>query len=148
MVADEVRVLADNSKHSSDAIGGIITNIENLLGQVQSANEQNLQFVKEEIGQISGAREEAEKLGTLQESSKKMAGEVSASGDQTGECGYKLRDMTEQMKQLVESSRQQAERIVAETKSQTEVALQVEDAFKQVESVAERLIETSSFACS
>lgn len=144
VVADEVRVLADDSKEASEAIKGIIGNIDTLLAEVQAANRRNLASVAEGIQKIHGAREEAGQIGSLQTQSKEMAEQVSAASQDTGKSGEELEQMAEQMQVLVQSLRRQAEQIVAESQSQSLVTREVEQAFQSVEDVAKRLVAIST----
>ena len=143
VVAGEVKVLAENSKQASNAIEEIIRNIENILAQVQEKNRQNLLFVNEGIEQIGGARKEAGQIGTLQMDSKEMAKKVSDASEGTKQSGQKLQSMSEEMRGLVANLRQKAEKIVEESRSQAFVTEDVEKAFKQVEQVAQRLVQIS-----
>lgn len=76
VVADEVRVLAENSKKASESIKGIIYNIDELLERVQDANKNNVLSVEDGLGQINGAKDEADKIGRMQTDSKEMAMQV------------------------------------------------------------------------
>ena len=76
VVADEVRVLAENSKKASESIKGIISNIDELLERVQDANKNNVLSVEDGLGQINGAKDEADKIGRMQTDSKEMAMQV------------------------------------------------------------------------
>ncbi|MGN0432676.1 MAG: methyl-accepting chemotaxis protein [Lachnospiraceae bacterium] len=143
VVADEVRVLADNSKEASESIKGIINNIDVLLTKVQEANRKNVDSVEAGIRQIDGAKEEATQIGTLQTDSKEMAKLVSEASEETQKSGRKLRDMAEQMQELVQSLRYQTEQVVEQSRSQEQVTQEVETAFLGVENVAERLVKIS-----
>lgn len=144
VVANEVRGLADSSKQASEAIKGIIDNIDKLLVEVQDANRKNLVSVEDGIKQIESAAEEAGQIGKLQTESKEMAKLVSGASDGTGESGQKLKEMAVQMQGLVQSLRAQTEQIVEESKSQTQVAQEVKKAFAGVEDVAQRLVKISA----
>ncbi len=144
VVADEVRGLAESSKQASEAIKGIIDNIDKLLVEVQDANRKNLVSVEDGIKQIESAAQEAGQIGKLQTESKEMAKLVSGASDGTGESGQKLKDMAVQMQELVQSLRAQTEQIVEESKSQTQVTKEVEKAFVSVENVAQRLVRIST----
>ena len=65
VVAEEVRVLADNSKQASDAISGIITKIFTLLQEVRVSNQENLSNISDGIEKLHEVVKEAENLGKL-----------------------------------------------------------------------------------
>lgn len=141
VVAEEVRVLAENSKTASESIKGIITNIGELLEQVQTANKKNVLSVEEGLGQINGAKEEADQIGAMQTDSKEMAMQVLEASEETEKFAHKLGDTSERMQELVESLREQTRQVVEQGKSQKQVTEDVENAFLSVEQIAERLVE-------
>lgn len=144
VVANEVRELADSSKQSSDAIGGILINIVQLLKAVKEENSQNIDFVEAGMQQIGDARQKARELENLANATKESAALVMESGVHSRENGIKILEATEQMQKLVQESKGQAEKIVEETRSQSAVTVEAENSFKQVTGVAERLIELSA----
>lgn len=141
VVAEEVRVLAENSKTASESIKGIITNIGELLEKVQTANKKNVLSVEEGLGQINGAKEEADQIGAMQTDSKEMAMQVLEASEETEKFAHKLGDTSERMQELVESLREQTRQVVEQGKSQKQVTEDVENAFLSVEQIAERLVE-------
>ena len=143
VVAEEVRVLADNSKQASDAISGILQKIYGLLHEVETSNHENLSNIAKGIEQLGKVSKEAGELGTLQLSSKDMAKEVSASSAETEEFSGKVLSMADQMQQHVQSSLQQADQITEKTKDQKKAVEDVTASFTRVGMVSKRLMEIS-----
>lgn len=144
IVADKVKELAESSKKSSDAIGGIMSNISHYLQAVKEANKKNLVFVDEGKVQISNAKEEAKGLGNLALTTKESAALVMESGVHSRENGVRILEASEKMQRLVEQSKEQAEKIVQETITQSSVTIEAEDSFEQVTDVANRLVKLSA----
>ena len=143
VVAEEVRVLADNSKHASDAISGILQKIYGLLQEVEASNHDNLSNIAKGIEQLEKVSRQAGELGSLQLSSKDMAKEVSASSAETGEFSGKVLSMADQMQQHVQSSLQQADQITEKTKDQKQAVENVTVSFTKVGRVSKSLMEIS-----
>lgn len=143
VVAEEVRVLADNSKQASDAISGILQKIYGLLHEVETSNHENLSNIAKGIEQLGKVSREAGELGTLQLSSKDMAKEVSASSAETEEFSGKVLSMADQMQQHVQSSLQQADQITEKTKDQKKAVEDVTASFTRVGMVSKSLMEIS-----
>ena len=141
VVADEVRVLAENSKKASESIKGIISNIDELLERVQDANKNNVLSVEDGLGQINGAKDEADKIGRMQTDSKEMAMQVLDASKETEQFAHNLGDTSERLKELVASLREQTGQVVEQGKSQRKVTEEVENAFLGVEQIAGRLVE-------
>lgn len=141
VVAEEVRILAENSKTASESIKGIIANIEELLEEVQTANKKNVSSIEEGLGQINGAKEEANQIGVMQTDSKEMAMQVLEASEETENFAHKLGETSEKMQELVASLREQTGQVVAQGKSQKQVTEDVEHAFLKVEKVAIRLVD-------
>lgn len=141
VVAEEVRILAENSKTASESIKGIIVNIEELLEQVQAANKKNVISVGEGLEKINGAKEETNRIGTLQTDSKEMAMQVLEASEETESFAHKLEKTSEKMQELVTSLREQTKQVVEQGKSQKAVTDDVEGSFQSVEQVAEKLVE-------
>lgn len=141
VVAEEVRVLADNSKQASDAITGIIHKIFALLEEVRVSNQENLSNIANGIEKLHAVSEEAESLGKLQTESGEKARMVAASSEDTVEHGQQVLDMVKQMQQLVESTLEQANQIVQESQTQKEVAGEVEESFHQVNHISGNLLQ-------
>lgn len=143
VVADEVRVLAANSKQASDAITGIINKVFALLKDVQASNQENIASVTNEIEKLHEVEKEAEKIGELQEQSKEKARIAADSSMDTVEHGEQVLNMIRQMEQLVENTIAQANKIVEETQTQKLVTGQVGESFSQVSAVSENLLQIS-----
>lgn len=144
VVAEEVRVLAENSKNASDAIAEILERILVLINKVQADNEQNRSYVEEGMEKINSISEGTEKLGKLQEQSKEMANQVSASCQETKASSEEVLHMTKEMQSLVQKSLEQAEKIVEQTEGQTVSTGQVEKEVALVEQAADSLLKIST----
>lgn len=141
VVAEEVRVLAENSKTASESIKGIIANIGDLLEEVRTANKKNVSSIEEGIGQINGAKEEANQIGEMQTDSKEMAMQVLEASEVTEKFAHKLGETSERLQELVASLREQTRQVVEQGISQKQVTEDVGNAFLSVEQVAGRLVE-------
>lgn len=141
VVADEVRVLAEDSKNASESIKGIIDKIGVLLSQVQQANDVNVSSIRSGLEQIQGAREEAEQIGTMQTDSKEMALQVLQASEATESFAHKLEGTSEKIQQLVAGLREQTKQVVEQGRSQKQVTEDVENAFRGVEHIADRLVK-------
>ncbi len=141
VVAEEVRVLAENSKKASESIKDIIDDIDELLERVQTANKNNVLSVEEGLGQINGAKDEADRIGGMQTDSKEMATQVLEASRETEKFAHNLGETSERLKELVASLREQTRQVVEQGKSQRQVTEDVENAFLGVEQIAGRLVE-------
>lgn len=143
VVAEEVGVLASNSKQASDAIAGIIHKIFELLKEVQKSNQENITNVTRESEKLCEISREAGRIRTLQEESEKKARIAADSGTGTAERSGQVLSMIGQMEQLVESTITRADRIVEESQAQKQVTGKVEESFGQVNAVSEHLLMLS-----
>lgn len=143
VVANEVKILAEDSKEASDAITGIITNIVSLLQEVRGSNKENLNNITERIEKLHAVGEEAEKLGSLQAESGEKAKMVATSSQNTVEHSKKVLQMVNQMQQILENTLHQANQIVKESATQKGVTAEVEASFHQVNDVSGSLLEIS-----
>ncbi len=143
VVAEEVRVLADDSKKASDAITDIIRKIFSLLQEVRVSNQENLDNIAVGIQKLHKVGKEAESLGRLQTESGEKARMVAASSDETVEHGRQVLDMVKQMQALLENTLNQANQIVQESETQKAVTGEVQNAFHQVDDVSRNLLEIS-----
>lgn len=140
VVAEEVRVLADNSKNASAAISGILHNIFVLLQEVRTSNQQNMDNIKEGIEKLSTVGAEAESIGRLQTESGEKARRVAVSSEDTVEHGKQVLIMVKQMQELIENTLKQAQQIVQETETQKDVTKEVQSSFVQVNEVSGNLL--------
>ena len=143
VVAEEVRVLADDSKKASDAITDIIHKIFSLLQEVRVSNQENLDNIAVGIQKLHEVGKEAESLGRLQTESGEKARMVAASSDETVEHGRQVLDMVKQMQALLENTLNQANQIVQESETQKAVTGEVQNDFHQVDDVSRNLLEIS-----
>lgn len=144
VVAEEVRVLAENSKNASDAITEILKKILALIHQVEADNKRNRSYVEDGMDKINSISEGTEALGQLQEQSREMAVHVSASCQETRASSKEVLHMAEEMETLVRKSLEQTEQIVAHTKGQAVSTKQVENEVLLVEKAADALLKIST----
>ncbi|MCM1538505.1 MAG: methyl-accepting chemotaxis protein [bacterium] len=143
VVAQEVGVLAADSKEASDAITGIIHKIFGLLKEVQKSNQKNIDNVTQEIEKLHEVSREAEQIGVLQEESREKARIAAASSTDTVQHSERVQDMIGQLGQLVQNTIVRADKIAEESQEQRHVTEQVEEAFRQVNAVSESLLSLS-----
>ncbi len=143
VVAEEVGVLAQNSKQASDAITGIIHKIFGLLEKVQASNQENIVNVMGGLAKLKEVEKEAERIGVLQEESKEKARVATNSGADTKGHSEQVLHMVGQMEKLVENTIAQAEQIAGETQTQKKVAQEVQESFCQVNEVSGNLLQLS-----
>ena len=143
VVADEVRVLADDSKKASDAIAAIIGKISGLLKEVREANKQNLANIGEGIDKLQAVSVEAGNIGELQTESGNKAKKVAESSADTVEHGKQVLSMIKQMQDILEKTVGQANQIVEETENQKNAVSEVQNSFSQVSEVSGNLLKIS-----
>ncbi len=143
VVADQVRVLATDSKEASDAITNIIQKVNSLLSEVRDANTENRNNITKGIGELDEVGKEANSLGVIQSEQVQMAEKAVQSGESTVESGNKVLQMMEQMQQLLENTLNQVNTIVSESERQRSVTGDVTDSFHQVNNVSKNLLEIS-----
>ncbi|MGN0495331.1 MAG: methyl-accepting chemotaxis protein [Lachnospiraceae bacterium] len=141
VVAEEVKVLAENSKAASDSISGILHNIGSLLQEVRVSNQENLDNIKNRIEKLHSVCEEAGNLGKLQTESGEKAKMVAASSEDTVEHSKQVLQMVNQMQAILENTLNQANQIVQESEIQKDVTKEVEDSFHHVNDVSKSLLE-------
>ena len=108
---------------------------------VQDANKNNVLSVEDGLGQINGAKDEADKIGRMQTDSKEMAMQVLDASKEPEQFAHKLGDTSDRLKELVASLREQTGQVVEQGKSQRKVTEEVENAFLGVEQIAGQLVE-------
>ncbi|MDD6193651.1 MAG: methyl-accepting chemotaxis protein [Lachnospiraceae bacterium] len=143
VVAEEVRTLAEDSKTSSTSITEKINTVKSMLDEVKNYNVSNLESVATGIQQISTAKEEAVRLGELQQESQSKTREISENSAQTKQHSLEVREMADKMQVLVDNSKRRAESIVDETANQEEINSRTKSTFGRVETVANDLLNIS-----
>lgn len=143
VVAEEIRVLAENSKNASNSIESVISNVRNMLNSVQQSNTQNMQSVNSGITQISSARQEAQNLGNLQADSRKKTEQIAENSGETKLHSRRVLEMAQEMSELVQNSLNCADSIVEESDNQGEITNMTGETFSSVEQIAEKLFELS-----
>lgn len=143
VVAEEVKVLAENSKEASDSIAGIINNIVSLLHEVRVSNQENLNNITDGIKKLHEVGEEAGNLGKLQTESGEKAKMVATSSEDTVAHSKQVLQMVNQMQTILEKTLGQANQIVQESATQKNVTAEVETSFHQVNDVSNSLLEIS-----
>lgn len=143
VVADEVRVLADDSKKASDAIATIIDKISGLLGEVRESNKLNLSNIGEGINKLQAVSAEADNIGKLQVESGEKAKKVADSSADTVEHGRQVLGMIRQMQDILAKTVGQANQIVEKTENQKNAVSKVQNSFGQVSEVSGNLLRIS-----
>lgn len=141
VVAEEVGQLAKNSRRASDAIAQIIKKILDLLQEVLRSNQENIDYAAREIEKFQEVEREAERIGILQEETGEKARIAAESSAGTRQSGEQVLGLIKQMEDLVKNTIAQADRIVQETRTQKNVTGEVEETFRQVNSVSENLMK-------
>ena len=145
MVAEQIRVLAENSKQASTSIKSVVDNVLETLNQVKESNGQNMISVNSGITQISNARQEAQELGQLQEDSRQKTEQIAESSSQTNQHSQQVREMAEEMAELVRNSLDRADSIVKEANNQEKITDMTGQTFSSVDQMARELYEISRF---
>lgn len=143
VVAEEIRVLAAQSKNASESIKSVVDNVLAMLGEVKQSNTQNLSSVNAGISQISTARQEAKELGLLQADSRGKTEQIAQNSGQTKQNGQKVQEMAMEMADLVQNSLNRAGSIVEETNNQEKITDMTGQTFSNVEQIAKELYELS-----
>lgn len=143
VVAEEVGVLAQNSKQASDAITGIIQKVFILLEKVHVSNQENIENVSNGLEKLMEVEKEAERIGILQEESKEKARVATDSGADTKGHSEQVLQMVGQMENLMKHTIAQAEQIAGQTQAQKSVAQEVQQSFCQVNEVSGNLLHLS-----
>lgn len=145
VVAEEIRVLAENSKNASVSIKSITDNVLNMLDGVKQSNTKNLMSVDAGITQIATAGQGARELGKLQSDSRKKTEQIAESSGQTRQSTRQALQMAEEMADLVQNSLNRADSIVEESNNQREITNMTEETFSCVEQISKDLYQLSQF---
>lgn len=145
VVAEEIRVLAENSKKASNSIESVIMNVCTMLNGVKQSNTKNMMSVDAGIAQISSARQEAQNLGSLQADSRKKTEQIAENSGETKQHSRQVLEMAQEMADLVQNSLNCADSIVGEADTQEKITDMTGEAFSSVEQIAKELYELSRF---
>lgn len=143
VVAEQIRVLAENSKRASASIRSVVDNVLAMLDQVKMSNERNLVSVNSGIMRISDARSEAQELGQLQADSRGKTEQIAQSSSLTQEHSRQVHEMAEKMAELVQNSLDRADSIVEEASHQEKITDMTGQTFSGVDQMARKLFELS-----
>lgn len=143
VVAEEIRILAENSKKASTSIEAVISNVRKMLNGVKQSNTQNMQSVNAGITQISSARQEAQNLGNLQADSRKKTEQIAENSGETKQHSCHVLEMAQVMSDLVQNSLNCAGAIVEDADNQGKITDLTGETFSNVEQIAEKLFELS-----
>lgn len=145
VVAEQIRVLAENSRQASTSIESVVENVLAMLNQVKESNGQNVISVNSGITQISNARQEAQDLGQLQADSRSKTEQIAESSSQTSGYSQQVREMAEEMAALVQNSLDRAGSIVENANNQEKITDMTGQTFSSVDQMARELYELSRF---
>jgi len=141
VVADEVRKLAEES-HA--AVEQISHHVEGIRAGVEKAGK-SIEFgtgtVKSGMDYIANAKEEAEKLGSLQESSRLVVGEITVACEDSQRYVSQVVGMAENMTQLMEHSADMIQEIKDSLFEQENLLSDMNHIFETVNQVSEHLQE-------
>lgn len=142
VVAEEVRKLAEESH---EAVGQISRHVEGIRAGVAKAGESialGTSTVKSGMDYISHAKEEAEKLGSLQESSQTVVADITVACEDSSRYVSQVVDMAENMTQLMGHSADMIQEIKDSLKEQEMLILDINQIFETVNQVSVHLQET------
>lgn len=142
VVAEEVRKLAEESH---EAVGQISRHVEGIRAGVAKAGESialGTCTVKSGMDYISNAKEEAEKLGSLQESSQTVVADITVACEDSRRYVSQVVDMAENMTQLMEHSANMIQEIKDSLLEQENLISDINRIFETVNQVSVHLQET------
>lgn len=143
IVAENVQVLAEKSKLSSNSISKVVENVYEMLEEVKAANARNVDSVDNGIMQISSAQAAVQEFEKLQSDSRSKTEQIAEDSRQTGERSRQVLEMSVQVKEITESSYTKANSIVGETNNQKRIISTTSETFTSVKTIADELFELS-----
>lgn len=143
IVAENVQVLAEKSKLSSNSISKVVENVYEMLKEVKAANARNVDSVDNGIMQISSAQAAVQELERLQSDSRSKTEQIAEDSRKTGERSRQVLEMSVQVKEITESSYTKANSIVDETNNQKRIISTTSETFISVKTIADELFELS-----
>ncbi len=142
VVADEVRKLAEESHAAVEQISRHVDGIRAGVAKAGESIEFGTSTVKSGMDYISNAKEEAEKLGSLQESSQTVVEEIAVACEDSRRYVGQVVDMAENMTQLMEHSADMIQEIKNSLFEQEKLISDINNVFETVNQVSEHLQET------
>lgn len=139
VVAEEVRKLAERSHQAVDSITGHVEGIKESVAAASHAMEESSQSVEEGRQRMDHARNEAEKLGTIQQTALQAAEDIFGSGQETRDCVVDVVGKADQMTFLMEHSSEMVQDIRKSLEHQEELIRKMEELFGQVNEVSNQL---------
>ena len=139
VVAEEVRKLAEQSH---DAVGSITSHVENIRKSVADASASitnGSQSVETGLEKIRVAKAEAEKLGSIQETSLQAAEDIFESGQETKDSVNDVVEKADRMTALMEHSSEMVQDIRNRLDDQDALLQDMEQVFHQVSDVSRLL---------
>lgn len=141
VVADEVRKLAEESHAAVEQISHHVDGIRAGVAKAGESIEFGTNTVKSGMDYIFNAKEEAEKLGSLQESSQKVVGEITVACEDSQRYVSQVVGMADNMTQLMEHSANMIQEIKDSLFEQENLISDINHIFETVTQVSEHLQE-------
>lgn len=139
VVAEEVRKLAEQSH---DAVGSITSHVESIRKSVADASQSitnGSQSVETGLEKIRTARTEAEKLGSIQETSLQAAEDIFGSSQETKNSVSDVVEKADRMTELMEHSSEMVQDIRKRLDDQDALLQDMEQVFNRVSDVSRQL---------
>lgn len=141
VVADEVRKLAEESHAAVEQISRHVEGIRKGVAKAGESIELGTCTVKSGMDYISNAKEEAEKLGSLQESSQSVVQDITLACEDSRQYVGQVVDMAENMTQLMEHSADMIQEIKDSLFEQENLLSGINEIFETVNEVSGHLQE-------
>lgn len=142
VVADEVRKLAEESHEAVEKISRHVEGIRECVAKAGESIELDTGTVKSGMDYISNAKEEAEKLGSLQESSLSVVQDITTACEDSRQYVGQVVDMAENMTELMGHSADMIQEIKDSLYEQESLLSDINQIFETVNTVSTRLQET------
>ncbi len=142
VVADEVRKLAEESQSAVEQISSHVEGIREGVAKAGESIELGTCTVKSGMDYISNAKEEAEKLGSLQESSMTVVQDITVACEDSRQYVGRVVDMAENMTELMGHSSDMIQEIKDSLFEQENLISDINKIFETVNAVSKRLQET------
>ncbi len=142
VVADEVRKLAEESHAAVEQISRHVEGIREGVAKAGESIELGTCTVKSGMDYISNAKEEAEKLGSLQESSLTVVQDITMACEDSRQYVGRVVDMAENMTELMGHSADMIQEIKDSLFEQENLISDINQIFEAVNTVSKHLQET------